>query len=67
MKLVKDPHSDNPYLRVGFPHRMAYLRSLSQDYGVSVNTVLTAAELMGEIEDFDGLVSYLSEYSERWS
>jgi hypothetical protein len=64
MKLVKDPHSNNPYLRVGFPHRMAYLRSLSQDYGVPFKVVDTLSSMLGTEEDFDALVSSVNEYSE---
>ena len=64
MKLVKDPTSDNPYLRLGFASRKDYLRSLSQEYSVSMRQVTLAAELLGAEEDFDALVSTLQDMSE---
>lgn len=64
MKLVKDPHSDNPYLRAGFRGRREYLKYLSDSYGMPYKRVYNAAVLLGEIEDFDGLITFLDEYSE---
>lgn len=63
MRLVKDPTSDNPYLRAGFPDRTAYLKDLAQAYGVRYTTVKRAADMLGEDEDFDALVSFLNEVS----
>ncbi len=41
-----------------------YLMSLSTDYGVPVNWVVSLAEISGENELFDGLPCYLESYTE---
>jgi|APGre2960657404_1045060.scaffolds.fasta_scaffold11011_7 hypothetical protein len=66
MRLIKDPNSDNPYLRFGHPSRRAYLRQLAQDFGVPLGKVTTLAEILGEQEDFDGLVSMLDDLSMQY-
>ena len=47
----------NAYTDAGYLSRIDYLTSLSQDYGVPLNIVLTAAETLGSNEDFDGLLT----------
>lgn len=49
------------YERNGYADREAYLSDLSDQYGVPYRQVLTLSALLGETEDFDGLVSHLSE------
>lgn len=56
MPIVKDPQSDNPYLRQGFPNRAAYLRRVAEDYDVPLKTVRAIADMLGPDEDFDGLL-----------
>ena len=56
MKIVKDPTSDNPYLRKGFPNRAAYLRQVAEDYDVPIRYVRMLADMLGPDEDFDGLL-----------
>lgn len=56
MNLVKDPTSDNPYLRHGFKDRAAYLRQIAEDYDVPLKTIRTIADMLGPDEDFDGLL-----------
>lgn len=56
MPIVKDPKSENPYLRQGFKDRTAYLRSVAEDYDVPLKHVRILAELLGPDEDFDGLL-----------
>ena len=41
-----------------------YLMSLSTDYGVPVNWVVSLAEMLGEEELVDGLLVYLDRYAD---
>ena len=41
--------------------RLEYLTELAEDYGVDLNTVITMAEMLGENEDYDGLVTSLED------
>ena len=52
----------NPYTDNGYSSRADYLAQLCDDYPADV--VHTLADLLGETEDFDGLVSMLEDYSE---
>lgn len=47
------------YNRKGFENRKDYLEQLSEDYGISYYFVKELAELLGENEDFDGLITAL--------
>ena len=49
----------NIYQENGYANRDDYLNCLSEDYGVSIEDVYCLAEMLGENEDFDGLVSAL--------
>ena len=44
--------------------RGAYLKSLAEDYDMPLDHVETLAEMLGEIEDFDGLVTSLEDFGE---
>ena len=50
------------YTDNGYESRDDYLRCLSEDYGVPLADVVALAELLGENEDFDGLVTSLADY-----
>ena len=50
---------ENIYQENGYADRDDYLTCLSEDYGVSIEDVYSLAEMLGEHEDFDGLVSAL--------
>lgn len=52
------------YTEQGFLDRKDYLLSLALDSGLPFKTVTDLADLLGENEDFDGLVSALYEYFE---
>jgi hypothetical protein len=52
------------YTDNGFNSRGAYLRDLSDEYGVPLSTVKMLASMLGSSEDFDGLVSALEDYDE---
>ena len=51
------------YQENGYKDRADYLRCLAEDYGVDLLMVTELAELLGEQEDFDGLVSAVDDYS----
>lgn len=42
--------------------RQEYLESLASEYGIDVEIVYSFAEILGENEDFDGLVTTLEDY-----
>ncbi len=52
------------YTENGYRNREDYLRHLADDYGVDLDTVKMLADLLGEQEDFDGLVIAVADYSE---
>ena len=56
--------TNNIYKDNGYRDRQAYLRSVAEDYGVSYEYVVQTAELLGPSEDFDGLISLISDYSD---
>lgn len=51
----------NIYQQNGFASRKEYLDSLADEYGVSALTVYTMADMLGEREDFDGLLNALED------
>ena len=51
----------NIYQENGYADRDDYLTCLSEDYGVPIESVYNLAEMLGENEDFDGLVSALED------
>lgn len=55
---------ENPYKSNGYENRKDYLKSLAEDFGVSLTTVLILAETLGPDEDFDGLVVMLEDYAD---
>ena len=61
------PTHDNIYKEHGYENREDYLRSLSDDHGVDFNTVLAMSEVLGENEDFDGLVTELEDNAEMFN
>jgi len=48
----------NPYTNNGYANRRDYLECLAEDYGDKVYAV---ADMLGETEDFDGLVAALED------
>lgn len=48
---------ENIYQENGYENREDYLRSLSEEYDVDYHAVHELATLLGESEDFDGLVN----------
>lgn len=54
----------NIYVRKGYKNRKDYLKCLAEDYGVSYMTVFSLASMLGENEDFDGLILELDDMAE---
>ena len=52
---------ENIYQENSYADRDDYLKCLSEDYGVPIENVFSLAEMLGEHEDFDGLVSALED------
>lgn len=52
------------YTDNGFKNRKDYLNSLADDFGVDRQTVYTLASMLGSSEDFDGLVSSLTDMAD---
>lgn len=54
----------NIYVRKGYKDRKDYLKCLAEDYGISYMTVFSLASMLGENEDFDGLILELDDMAE---
>jgi hypothetical protein len=54
----------NIYQEKGYVNRKDYLKCMSEDYGVPLETVYALADLLGKDEDFDGLISSLEDAEE---
>lgn len=52
----------NIYQEYGFNNRKEYLQDLADNYGVSYSDVLALAEILGQNEDFDGLVTSIEDF-----
>ena len=50
------------YKENGFNTRDEYLCDLADNYGISTFEVRAIADVLGENEDFDGLISTLEDY-----
>ena len=51
------------YTQYGYNNRTQYLMSISEEYGVDLGTVYAVASMLGENEDFDGLLTSLEDYA----
>lgn len=52
---------ENIYQDNGYADRDDYLTCLAEDYGVPLESVFSLASVLGQNEDFDGLVSALED------
>ena len=57
---------ENLYIMNGYKNRRDYLENLASDMGIDPYVVFSLADVLGSIEDFDGLVSSLEDYSEGY-
>jgi len=53
---------NNIYKEQGYKNRKDYLNYLSETYGIEEHIVFELADLLGENEDFDGLLTGLEDY-----
>jgi hypothetical protein len=51
----------NIYNQEGYADRMDYLKSVADEFGTYIMVVSSIAEILGEDEDFDGLISMLED------
>mgnify|MGYP000925847777 CR=1 FL=1 len=52
---------NNIYQQNGYKDRVDYLQSVAEDYGTDMMIVSSMAEILGDDEDFDGLISALED------
>lgn len=52
----------NVYIENGYENRQDYLEYIADEAGISIDEVLMMADLLGENEDFDGLVSMVEDF-----
>lgn len=53
------------YKQNGYDGRNSYLSHISDEYGVHIEDVHYIATLLGEGEDFDGLLAVLEDFDEE--
>jgi len=58
------PNSKNVYVSNGYKDRDEYLKSLADDRGIDLFWVNMIADMLGENEDFDGLVNALDDFTD---
>jgi len=54
------------YLEYGAESRAEYLANLAEEYDVPLDTVQALADVLGPLEDFDGLVTSLEDMEGGW-
>jgi len=54
----------NPYIENGYKDRADYLQAMAGEYDCPLETVQSLADMLGENEDFDGLISSLRDWEE---
>lgn len=52
---------DNIYEMNGYDSRRHYLMCLAEDMGIPESVVVSIADMLGENEDFDGLITSLED------
>lgn len=59
--MVKMSDITNAHEYNGYKDREDYLKCIAEDYGANLEDVKMMAELLGENEDFDGLIVWLED------
>jgi hypothetical protein len=54
----------NIYAENGYKDRNDYLEDLAKEYEIPLNDVKTMADMLGEDEDFDGLVATIEDMAD---
>lgn len=57
---------ETAYERNGYENREDYLNQTADEYGIDRFTLATMADILGESEDFDGLVSMLEDFGDMF-
>lgn len=60
-KGLKIMEQQNIYQRKGYANRREYLDELAGEYGLDRSVVYAIADMLGESEDFDGLLNILED------
>ena len=60
------PKEKTIYENNGYINRKDYLENLASNMGIDPYVVFSLADVLGSIEDFDGLVSSLEDYSQGY-
>jgi hypothetical protein len=60
--MTKTEQNEARYTVHGYKDRDDYLNTLADDKGIDSTTVHMIADMLGESEDFDGLVSELEDF-----
>ncbi len=55
----------NIYEEHGYKNRMDYFKALAEEYDADLELVTTLADVLGEGEDFDGLVVMLEDLNDE--
>jgi hypothetical protein len=58
---------NNVYQENGYINRKDYLESMASEYNCPLDVVVSIAEMLGENEDFDGLVSSLEDWENEYA
>ena len=56
--------NEDIYISNGYNDRNDYLNSLADDRGIDRNTVAMIADMLGESEDFDALITALDDFED---
>ena len=51
----------NIYKENGYKSRKYYLQCMAENYGIALDAVQAIADVLGPLEDFDGLISALED------
>ncbi|MDR1174082.1 MAG: RNA polymerase [Treponema sp.] len=62
--MTKTEQNEARYATHGYKDRDDYLNTLADDRGIDSMAVHMIADMLGESEDFDGLVSELEDFEE---
>ncbi len=59
--------NENVYQRNGYANRKEYLKSMAEEFGIPFGVVKITADILGENEDFDGLLTELEELEDMYA
>lgn len=62
--MKQTPNNEGVYATNGYKDREDYLNNLADDRGIERMTVNMIADMLGENEDFDGLISALDDFED---